>query len=101
METAILSLEKCSTRKVSVDYKKGSLKFEIKLEKKHATKLSWINQTLFSVCILLVTICTPNVVKGEEIENLQNNVRRSSTKVSQNQSVSRNVSKDVIDSIMN
>lgn len=75
METEILSLDKCSTRKIGL----GSLT--------SATKLSWFNQTLFSVCILLVTTSRPNVVKGEEIENLQNNIRRRvwDTKVSQNQ----------------
>jgi len=81
METEILSLDKCSTRKIGL----GSLT--------SATKLSWFNQTLFSVCILLVTVCSPNVVKGEKIENLQNIIRRSNTtKVSRNQSLSRNLS---------
>jgi len=80
METEILSLDKCSTRKIGL----GSLT--------SATKLSWFNQTLFSVCILLVTVCSLNVVKGEKIENLQNIIRRSNTtKVSQNQSLSRNL----------
>ena len=91
METEILSLDKCCTRKISVDYKKGSPKFGMKLKEKIATKLSWFNQTLYTVCILLVTICSPNVVKGDKIENLQNSIRRSNTKVSQNKSVSRNL----------
>ena len=66
METEILSLDKCCTRKISVDYKKGSPKFERKLKEKIATKLSWFNQTLYTVCILLVTICSPNVVKARK-----------------------------------